>query len=288
MNYIGTVIRPPSEAYSIILQVTVGCSYNKCTFCGAYKDKQFRIKDDEIIKADLRHAAQLFPDQNKLFLADGDALIISHKRLVQLFHLIHDNLPWVSRISLYANARALRSKTLEQLNELKRLGLHRVYLGLESGSDDVLRSVNKGETAESMIHAARKVRDAGLFLSVTVLLGLGGTHLSEIHTLKTAETINAMHPHQTAALTLMPLPDTELGKAYSDGTFLLPTPEELLVELRMLVENVHTTTQFYANHASNYLPIVGRLPRDKQKLLGIINESLTGSVELVPESARRL
>lgn len=288
MDYVGQIIRPPSEAHSIILQVTIGCSHNKCTFCGAYKNKRFSIKDSDIVSQDLDFAARYCREQHKVFLADGDALIIPFPRLLAIFQQIRETLPWVRRISLYGSARSIRSKTTDQLMQLKDLGLDRVYLGLESGSDQVLERVNKGETAESMIAAAHRVNEAGLFLSVTVLLGLAETAGSREHALRTAEVLNSMAPRQIAALTLMPLDNTSLGRLYRDGQFRLPAPHAILTELRLLVEHIETPSQFHANHASNYLPIMGRLPRDKEQILALIDQAQSGTRQLVPEGLRRL
>lgn len=289
MNYVGNLIRPPSEADSIILQVTVGCSYNKCTFCGPYKGVAFQLKDTKTVDADLQFARRHCRHQRRLFLADGDVLILSHKRLVLLFQQIRKTLPWIRRISLYGNARAVRSKSIDQLIELKSLGLDRVYLGLESGSDMVLQSVRKGETAASMVEAAERVRQAGLFLSVTALLGLGGKGLSHHHALKTAETLSAMAPNQIAALTLMVLDNTPLGRAYRAGDFVLPGPEEILQELHLLVSGLQgVRCQFHANHASTYLPLSGRLPRDQTLLLETIEKAMSGITPLVPDSRRAL
>jgi radical SAM superfamily enzyme YgiQ (UPF0313 family) len=288
MDYVGQIIRPPSEAHSIIIQVTVGCSHNKCTFCGAYKDKLFAIKDPSIIQNDLEFASSYCRDQSKVFLADGDALIIPYPRLLQIFHDIRQHMPWVRRISLYGSARSIRSKTIAQLRELKDLGLDRVYLGLESGSDEILQKVQKGESAQSMIEVAQQVRETGIFLSVTVLLGLGEKVGSREHALRTAEVLSRMAPKQIAALTLMPLDNTSLGRLYRQGQFQLPDPDGILTELRLLVEHIDTPTQFHANHASNYLPITGRLPRDREKILALIDEAASGSRQLVPEGLRRL
>lgn len=288
MDYIGQIIRPPSEAHSVILQVTVGCSHNKCTFCGAYKDKLFSIKDDQTLEKDLEFASAFCKRQKRMFLADGDALIVPFHRLERLFLSIREKLPWVTRISLYGSARSIRSKSEPELKRLKELGLDRVYLGLESGSDKILTSVNKGETASSMISAAGKIRSTGLFLSVTALLGLGQAVLSESHALETARTLNLMKPKQIGVLTLMPLDNTELGQHVLQGTFVLPTPEELLRELRLIIANLDCTTQIHANHASNYVPLTGRLPRDKEKLLNEIDEALKGNRKMVPEMLRSL
>ena len=289
MQYEGTIIRPPSEAFSLILQVAVGCSYNKCTFCGAYKDKRFRVKSVEEIKKDLDFAAQYCTSQTRVFLADGDALILPQKKLIDMLLGIRTHLPKAKRVSLYANARAIRSKTVAELVDLKKLGLDRVYMGLESGSDEVLKRVAKGETAETMIEAAKKVNESGLFLSVTTLLGLGGRELSEVHARESAETLNRMAPKQIAALTLMPLPDTELGRQYADGRFHLPDQRGILSELQLLVSLLTLDrAMLHANHASNYLPIEGILQKDKQKILVAIDSALAGSVNLVPEYMRAL
>lgn len=288
MDYVGQIIRPPSEANSIILQVTVGCSHNKCTFCGAYKEKRFSIKDDAIVDADIQFASQYCKKQHKVFLADGDALIIPYPRLIRIFKKIQQDIPWVRRISLYGSARSIRSKTSEQLGVLRELGLDRVYLGLESGCNDILYKVNKGETAQSMIDAAQHIKDAGIFLSVTVLLGLGASEKSERHAIETGKVLSVMSPNQIAALTLMPLPNTELGSAVHSGAFQLPDSPGILSELYTLVEHIDASSQFHANHASNYLPIMGRLPRDKEKILALINEAQSGSRQLVPEGLRRL
>lgn len=288
MHYVGQIIRPPSEAHSIILQVTVGCSHNRCTFCGAYKDKRFEIKDDPIVQSDLDFAAQYCRNQNKVFLADGDALVIPFKRLKKIFSDIRVKLPWVNRISLYASARSIRSKSVEQLIELKKLGLDRVYLGLESGNDEVLALVKKGETAESMIAASEKIREAGLFLSAMVILGLAGREMSSKHAIETAKVLNRMQPKRIAALTLMLLDNTELARLYRDGRFELLEPVEMLKELRLLIENLNTPSQFFANHASNYLPIMGRVPRDTEKMLEMIDDGLQDTHQLVPEGFRRL
>jgi radical SAM superfamily enzyme YgiQ (UPF0313 family) len=289
MNYVGNVIRPPSEANSIILQVTVGCSYNKCTFCGAYKDTDFQLKDQETIDADLEFAKQHYRNKKRVFLADGDVLILSQRRLIQLFNKIRKQLPWITRISLYGNARAIRNKSINQLEELKAMGLNRVYMGLESGCDEVLANVKKGESATTMTAAATKIKGAEIFLSVTTLLGLGGVSLSSQHAVDTAEVLNKMAPNQIAALTLMPLNNTELGRAVAAGEFILPTPSQILQELHQLISHLkNVKCQFHANHASSYLPIAGRLPRDKNAFIASIEMALKGTTPLVPDYRRAL
>ncbi len=289
MNYSGNIIRPPSEADSIILQVTVGCSYNKCTFCGAYKDVAFKVKADEIIEADLAFAQKYCRRQKRIFLADGDVLILSQRRLVELFQKIRQNLPWVSKISLYANARAIHRKSIEQLLQLKSMGLHRIYMGLESGCNEVLFAVKKGESAGSMITAAQKIRQTGIFLSVTSLLGLGGVKLSDSHAIETADVLNQMRPQQVAVLTLMPLDNTPLGQQLLSGSFVLPMPSQILKELHHILSHLADfRCQFHANHASSYLPLAGRMPRDRKKLLSALEMAMAGDTALVAESRRAL
>jgi radical SAM superfamily enzyme YgiQ (UPF0313 family) len=289
VNYVGNVIRPPSEANAIIIQVTVGCSYNKCTFCGVYKDTPFQLKTLDTIEADLAFAKRYCRHQNRVFLIDGDVMILSQKRLVQLFSRIRKHLPWINKISLYGNARAIRGKSINQLLELKSMGLDRVYMGLESGCNKVLQYVRKGETATTMTTAGRKIRETGIFLSVTTLLGLGGARLSSQHAIDTAEVLNRMEPNQIAVLTLMPLQNTALGREVSENKFTLLTPSEILKELHLLISHLkNIKCQFHANHASSYLPLAGRLPRDQNIFLASIDMALDGATPLVPDYRRAL
>lgn len=288
MQYEGNIIRPPSEAHSIIFQVTAGCSYNKCIFCGAYKNTSFRVRD-ECFDADVEYAAKNCQHQNRVFLADGDALILPYPRLLYIFEKIKSALPWVNKISLYANGRAIRGKTPEQLFALKNLGLDRVYLGLESGHGKVLDFIHKGETASSMIAAAQKIRNCGLFLSVTILLGIGGKKHSQDHARQTGLVVTEMAPNQIAALSVIPLPNTALFELIENGKFTLPEKTELLAELKTFIEHINLDrVQFYANHASNYLPLAGRLQKDKETLLSRIDSAMTGKIHLVPEHLRFL
>ncbi len=290
MHYEGNVIRPPSEAHSIILQVTVGCSHNICTFCGAYKDVRFKIKDEAIIDGDIDFASRHCRRQKRVFLADGDVLILSQRRFVKLFKEIRKKLPWVNKISLYAHAKAILSKSEEQLRELKKLGLNRIYMGLESGANDVLQRIRKGADAEKMIKAAQHIRQVDIFLSVTVLLGIAGVADSLQHARATAHVLAAMAPNQIAALTLMVMDNTPLGKQVRSGEFTLPDSKTILTELRELVSclDVKRPCQFQANHASNYLSINCRLPRDKGRIVTEIDTALAGGRALRPEFMRAL
>ncbi len=290
MHYEGDhIIRPPSEADSIILQVTVGCSHNRCTFCGTYKDVAFRIKEEAVVAADLDFAARYCTRQSRVFLADGDVLALSQARLVSLLEKIRARLPWVKRISLYGNARAIRNKSIAQLRALKALGLNRVYMGLESGHDGVLAAINKGADAAAMIEAAERLHAAGLFFSVTALLGIAGAALSQEHARATGRVLSAMEPNQIGILTLMLLSNTEIDRLEKAGEFHLPGCMAMLTELRTMVEHIEVKRgQLQSNHASNYLPINARLPRDKEAVLAAIDLALAGHTQLKPEYLRAL
>lgn len=289
MHYEGNIIRPPAEALSIILQVTVGCSHNKCTFCGAYKGVEFRIKDQSIIREDLEFARQYCQRQSRVFLTDGDVLILPQKKLVYLFKKIREMVPWVNRISLYGNTKSIKSKTVAQLKELKRLGLDRVYMGLETGHDRILTAIRKGADSKSMIKAGRNVRESGIFLCVTVLLGIGGIDLSIAHAEATGKVLTRMVPNQISVLTLMLLENTPLYSDYEKGIFHMPDTNGMLKELKVLVSNIHADhVQFQSNHASNYLPIKGRLSRDKEYILDLIDQAISGKIGLKPEHMRAL
>ncbi len=289
MHYEGNVIRPPSEANSIILQVTTGCSHNRCTFCGAYQGQKFRIKDDTVINQDIDFAAQYCRKQKTVFLADGDALVIPQPRLLQIFNGIHEKLPWVRRISLYANCRDILNRSPDELVDLKKSGLGRIYMGLESGHDKTLKAIHKGATADEMILAGQRVKAAGIFLSATCLLGIGGIRYSLNHAADTAAVLNRMQPSQIAILTLMLPENTELGRARAAGTFQLPDKLGMFQELRTLIAGLDgIKCQLQANHASNYFTLNGRLPKDKNVFLATIDQAIAGTLDLKPETLRGL
>jgi len=289
MHYEGNMIRPPSEAYSILLQATVGCSHNKCTFCGAYKGEWFKIKSDDIILADIAFAARYCRNQDRLFICDGDALIIPQKRLLAILKEIEQKLPWVKRVGVYANTKGIAMKSAEELAELRAHGLKIAYMGLESGDDETLKAVNKGADSQKMIDMGKKIRTAGVALSITVLLGLAGRERSGIHAQKTGEVLSAIDPEYVGALSLMLIPGTPLYDEYEAGRFPILTPEETLAELRTMITHTNLTNGlFHANHASNYLPIRAKLPEDKAKTLRLINQALAGKVALKPEHMRAL
>ena len=289
MHYTGTIYRPPSEADSILLQVTIGCSHNKCSFCGMYKGQRFSIKPEEMVLADIDYAAAHFPHARRLFLCDGDALILPQRRLLPIFERIAARLPRVNRIGIYANAKSLRSKSVEELRALRQLGLGIIYLGLESGDDATLEAINKGDDAARMIEAATKVKEAGSLLSVTVLLGIAGRERSEVHARETGRVLTAMDPDFVGALSLMIEPGTRIAEDLQAGRFTLPEPLEILRELRsMIAATTLTGGLFHANHASNYLPVRAKLPEEKEKTLALIDRALAGQTALKPEFLRAL
>jgi radical SAM superfamily enzyme YgiQ (UPF0313 family) len=289
MHYEGNIIRPPSEAHSILLQVTVGCSRNKCTFCGAYKGERFRIKKDPVIMDDIAFAAVHCQRQRRVFLCDGDALIIPQNKLLHILQEIKRQLPWVTRVGAYANCKSLKMKTLDELETLKALGLGILYMGLETGDDITLKKINKGATSQEMIQMGRKAKAAGIKLSITVLLGIAGPSRSNIHARETGRVLTAIDPEFVGALTLMLIPGTPLYRDFKKGEFSLPEPDEMLKELKTMIGATELSKGlFHANHASNYLPIKARLPKDKKKTLRLIDEALTGKIALKPEFLRAL
>jgi radical SAM superfamily enzyme YgiQ (UPF0313 family) len=283
------IIRPPSEANSILLQVTVGCSRNKCTFCGTYRGERFRIKPDAVIMEDIAFAAEYCRRQRRVFLCDGDALIIPQGRLLGILKAIRSQLPWVTRVGAYANAKSLNLKSPDELQELRSQGLGILYFGLETGDDETLRRINKGADSRTMVAMGRKARDAGFKLSITVLLGIAGRERSAIHARETGRVLSAIDPEYVGALSLMLIPGTPLHDDFRAGRFTLIEPEEMLAELRTLFSETHLSQGlFHANHASNYLPIKARLPRDKESVLALIDRALAGQVALKPEFLRAL
>lgn len=288
MHYDGDIIRPPSEANSILIEVAVNCSHHKCTFC-AYHGRRFKIKPDEIIMSDIAFAANYCRRQRRVFLCGCDALIIPQKRLLTILKEIRRQLPWVTRVGVYANTKGIAMKSDEELKELRENGLGIAYMGLESGDDVTLSAICKGATAHRMIEMGRKARAAGIKLSVTVLLGLAGRERSQIHARETGRVLSAIDPEYVGALSLMLVPGTPLYDDFREGRFTLIDPNEMLAELRTMIAETHQTQGlFHANHASNYLPIRARMPKDKAKTLALIDEAIRGKVALRPEWMRAL
>lgn len=276
MKYEGAIYRPPSEADSLILQVTIGCSHNKCTFCGSFKEKKFRVRPIEEVREDVEEAKQFARYIRKVFIADGDALIIPQKRLVPIIQLIKDSFPRLERIGIYGNTKSILKKTVEELKTLKELGVGIIYLGVESGDQVTLDRVCKGTTLDRTAEASKRVKDAGIVLSVTVLLGLGGVERSRIHAEETGKFLSRIEPDYVGALSVIIVPGTPLAEEVKKGTFKVPDPYMLLEELAIMIKNTNVThTYFASNHASNYLPVKAWLPEEKEKTLKAIEHVLS-------------
>ena len=275
MKYEGMIYRPPSEAESLIVQITVGCSYNRCTFCSAYQGKSFRMKRFDEIKEDIDEVSLYGVKIPRIFLADGDALVLPQKDLVQIMSYLKEKLPRLERVGIYANARDILRKDLEELRELKDLGLGIVYLGLESGNAEVLKRIKKNATVEQLVRAAKRVKEAKILLSVTVILGLGGVEMSRTHAEDTGKVLSEMDPDFVGALSLIVVPGTPIEREIETGRLVLPTPFGMIEELEGMIHHLQCTHCFFAsNHASNYLPLRVRMPEEKEEALKRIREVL--------------
>ncbi|UCC11380.1 MAG: radical SAM protein [candidate division WOR-3 bacterium] len=291
MHYYGMVIRPPSEAKSLILQVTYGCSHNKCTFCPTYLDKPFKIRNLDDILDDIQSAQKVLPHARRVFLADGNALVLKTEMLYTILDKLNSSFPDLGRIGIYANASDILHKPDSELQNLASRKLSIIYIGLESGSDKVLERVNKGATVQEMVQAVTKAQDNGIKVSVIALLGLGGTELWKEHAIETGKAISAMSPRFFSVLTVMVVPGTLLHEQMIHDDFVLPEPLDMLQELRLMLE--HTDVKkgciFRTNHASNYLALAGTLPKDKSRLIEEIDGTLrAGESCLRPERLRGL
>jgi radical SAM superfamily enzyme YgiQ (UPF0313 family) len=289
LRYEGTVYRPPSEAYSLIVQVTIGCSHNGCSFCGMYKDKKFRVRDLKEIMEDLEDAKLNSGIIKKVFLADGDALVLETEKLKAILIKIKELFPQCQRVGIYATPRDILRKSLDELRELKDFGIGIVYLGVESGSNDILKSINKGVTAQEMIMAGCKIKESGIKLSTTLISGIGGTLKSREHAIESAKLISAINPDYVGFLTLMLEGGTPIYDDVQKGNLNLLNPEQVMSETREFLQNVEVTDCiFRSNHASNYMALAGTLPGDKSKLLGDIDRAIKGKSSYKQEEYRRL
>ncbi len=283
------IIRPPAEAGSFILLVTRGCSHNKCTFCGAYRERKFSVRPFEEVAATIGAEAANYPDHRRVFLADGNAMVLKTAELERILDELASALPRLARVGLYANAGDVLSKSDQELRLLADKKLAIVYIGLESGSEEVLRRIKKGSTAVEMTEAVRRLQSVGIKVSLIALLGLAGRELSAEHVRDSVAVINQMQPAMLSFLSLMLIPGTSLDRAAERGEFLIPDDLAILKELREMMAGLELkSTVFRSNHASNYLPLAGRLPKDKQRLLAEIDEALAGETPLRPEYWRGL
>lgn len=289
LHHVGSCIRPPSEYNAILLQATLGCSHSKCTFCGAYKDKRFAIKDRKYLEGDLAFASQYCRHQDRVFVMDGDAFVMPMKDWVWLLGEIKEKLPWVKRTTCYANLKSIKMKSDEELAQLHEMGLKAVFLGLESGHATVRETINKGGTPEELIHHCKRLRKSGIKLITIVLMGLGEIDLSLEHARETGKALTAIDPEAVSVLSLIPLPNTPLGQAFEKGEFKVPDDIGMIAELRELVTHTELSRgAFRSVHASNYLSIDARFPQDKEKVLETLDTALAGDIALKPEWMRGL
>jgi len=276
MRYVGNIFRPPSEADSLLLQATIGCSHNRCTFCAMYRDKQFRVRRVEEVLEDIEAAHDYYGSNiRRVFLCDGNALILPTPHLLRILTRLEEAFPGLQRVGVYANARDLLSKPVPDLEKLAAHRLTIFYLGLESGSDTILREIDKGATAEEMVAGVRHGMSAGMKSSVIFLLGLGGRRRWQENAIESAKAVSQMNPNYLSALTVTVVPGTPLARQLKSGEFELPEPAEFAAELRIFLERVDVkATVFRSNHASNYVPLAGRLPKDKARLVAELTEAI--------------
>ncbi len=290
MRYEGRVYRPPSEADAYIVQATIGCSWNHCTYCDMYRDKRFRVRAleetlEDIAEAGRRHG----PRVRKLFVADGDALVLDLDHWMKLLEAARTAFPRLERTSCYATANNILAKTAGELGQLREQGLGLLYIGPESGDDVTLKRIAKGASFEEHAVAARRAHEAGMQVSAIFLLGAGGIDRSAEHATESARLATAMDPEFLSALTLTVVEGTPIATLEQRGRFTLPTVETMLGELRTFVaEAKPTSAVFRTNHASNYLPLAGTLRRDRDRIVSVLNAAIAGRIPLRPESARGL
>ena len=277
MRYEGNIFRPPSEAYSLLVQVTVGCTHNKCTFCSMYKDKKFHIRSQEEILEDLAWARAHYRRVDRMFLCDGDALALSNRRMLPILEYIKENFPECERVTVYGRATDALRKTDEELRELYEAGITMVYVGAESGSEKVLKDINKGETRQELIDGVRKIEASGMAASVTFISGLAGKDGWEEHAIESGRMISEMSPSYVALLTLLVDPSVPMAKDIESGKMKLLSAEEVMAETLLMLQHTEVAKKcvFRSNHASNYLSLKGNLPDDKEAMMEMIRTGMS-------------
>ena len=290
MRYEGDIYRPPSEAYSLLVQVTIGCTHNGCTFCKMFKNKKFRVRPLEEVLEDLAWARQRYSRVERMFLCDGDALALSNRRLMPILEYIKENFPECQRVTIYGRANDVNKKTEEEMKELYDAGITMVYIGAESGSDKVLKEVNKGVTRQELIDAVRKIEDCGMQASVTFISGLAGKDGWEDHAIQTGTMISEMNPSYVGLLTLIVEPNVPMFDDIQSGKLRLLTPEEVMQETLLMLEHTHVdkTCVLRSNHASNYVSLRGDLPRDKEKMMNQLRNAMSNKDMFKNEMFRAL
>ena len=275
MQYEEPLFRPPCEASSLIVQVTLGCPHNRCVFCGMYKMKKYRVRDPEEVKADLRRARLMYRHVESIFLADGNTIAMNSEKLADIISYARDLYPEAERVSSYGGARFLKGKPVEALRRVREAGLDIIYFGLESGDDDILARMDKGVDSEGMIEAARRVKEAGIDLSVYILLGLGGEDLWRQHAENTARVLNAMQPQFIRPRTLALLPGIPLYEEARQGRFREASGETIMRELQVMLSSLEIADAwFLSDHISNYVPVYGHLPEDQATMLATVEMAL--------------
>ena len=277
MRYEGDIYRPPSEAYSLLVQVTIGCTHNKCTFCKMFKNKKFRVRALEEVLEDLAWARARYSRVERMFLCDGDALALSNRRLMPILEYIKENFPECERVTIYGRANDVNKKSAEEMKELYDAGITMVYIGAESGSDEVLKAVNKGVTRQELIDAVRKIEDCGMEASVTFISGLAGKDGWEDHAIQTGTMITEMNPSYVGLLTLIVEPNVPMFDDIQSGKLRLLSPEEVMQETLLMLEHTHVDKKcvFRSNHASNYVSLRGDLPQDKEKMMDMLKKAMS-------------
>lgn len=283
MRYEGVVYRPPSEANSLLIQATIGCPHNKCAFCAMYKDKTFRIRPVEEIKADLRVAqAQYGTNVDTVFFPDGNTIIMRTEQLEEIFRYTRQLFPHMERITLYGSTQFINRKSKEELERLKEAGLGRIHCGIESGDDITLSRICKGADAAAVIAAGQKVRTAGIELSEYILIGIGGRERTKEHAIASARVLNEINPEFIRLRTFIPMAGTVMYERWAAGEFGLLSPHEALHETELFITNLQATSLLYSDHASNYAYVNGRIPEDKPVMLSTIHKLLA-----IPEESFR-
>lgn len=289
MRYEGAVYRPPSEAYSLIIQVTLGCSHNKCTFCNMFKDKQFRVRKLEEVLEDLEMARSYYSTVKRIFLADGDALVLKTEDLEKILLKIKELFPECQRVGIYGTPKDILRKSQEDLVKLKKLGLNIIYLGIESGSDEVLQDIKKGATAAEIIEAGKKVKRTGIKLSATLISGLGGKEKWQMHAVESAKVINEINPEYLGLLTLMVERNVEMYDKVQNGEMTLLSAQEVMLETREFISNLEVSNcVFRSNHASNYIPLSATLNEEKEELLAKLDKCIEENHGYKDDFYRRL
>ena len=272
--------RPPSEANSLLLRVTRGCPWNRCTFCSMYKTIKFEIRDLEEVQSDIELARDLYGDKIRtVFIGDSNSLIVKTEMLIKVLNTLFSSFPHIERVTSYARAKTLFKKPIEDLERIYQSGLTRLHVGLETGDRDLLKEIEKGATPEEMIEAGKKAKKAGFEYSLYVLLGIGGEEKWERHARGTAEVLNQIDPHFIRVRTFIPQPNSPLYEAMMRGDFKSPSAEIILKETKLLLEELRVTSQFLSDHISNLLPLHGKLPEEKESMVQMIEDALRGLKE---------